>query len=502
MKRNKDIHSIPNVNNGKGTFFLKYFLIFSSIILVSFLIIGIALMTFVATFLRSNTLDELSENSKSVSNMTSELVISQAAARNPEGAAMMLYKTLDIMSNCTDSDVFICNKYGTVIACKDILKNSFELSDDTSCIYHRDITIPASVIERVKDGEYSEFSKLDGVYSKTHAVALAPILLKGEFSGFVVVTSPVSGEIMGSASKILTMFLLAAAITLLVMTIALYFLTDKFTKPIRQLAAATRCYAAGDFSYKVPELNTNDELAELITEFNAMAVSLSKLENSRRSFVANVSHEFKTPMTTIGGFINGILDGTIPPEKQNYYLEIVASEVKRLSKMVNMMLNISKIETGNIDMNIEQFDVSGKLVSTFLGFEQLISDKKIAVMGLEDLSKTTVHGDNAMIDQVVYNLVDNAVKFTDENGKILVNTANDNKYAYFSITNSGKGIPKDDLKRVFDRFYKVDASRSTDVKSTGLGLYLVKSIVDLHGGTISVESEVNNFTRFTVKLPK
>ena len=122
------------------------------------------------------------------------------------------------------------------------------------------------------------------------------------------------------------------------MTIALYFLTDKFTKPIRQLAAATRCYAAGDFSYKVPELNTNDELAELITEFNAMAVSLSKLENSRRSFVANVSHEFKTPMTTIGGFINGILDGTIPPEKQNYYLEIVASEVKRLSKMVNMML--------------------------------------------------------------------------------------------------------------------------------------------------------------------
>ena len=165
-------------------------------------------------------------------------------------------------------------------------------------------------------------------------------------------------------------------------------------------------------------------------------------------------------------------------------------------------INISKIETGNIDMNIEQFDVSGKLVSTFLGFEQLISDKKIAVMGLEDLSKTTVHGDSAMIDQVVYNLVDNAVKFTDENGKILVNTANDNKYAYFSIINSGKGIPKDDLKRVFDRFYKVDASRSTDVKSTGLGLYLVKSIVDLHGGTISVESEVNNFTRFTVKLPK
>lgn len=493
---------MPAINNKKGTFFLKYFLTFSSIILVSFLIIGIALMAFVATFLRSHTLDELSEDAKSVSNMTEELVISQAANRNPEGAAMMLYKTLDIMSDCTSSDVYICNKYGTVIACRDVMKNTFELSGNTVCASHSEIKIPEAIIKKAEDSGFSELSKLGGVYTKLHAVAVEPIYLNDEFSGFTVTASPVSGEIMNYSSKIFTMFLLAAAITLIIMTAALYFLTDKFTKPIRQLAAATRCYAAGDFSYKVPELNTSDELAELITEFNAMGVSLSKLENSRRSFVANVSHEFKTPMTTIGGFINGILDGTIPPEKQNYYLEIVASEVKRLSKMVNMMLNISKIETGNIDMNVEQFDISGKLLSTLLGFEQLISKKNIEIYGLEDLAAATVHGDSAMIDQVVYNLIDNAVKFTNENGKILVNTATDEKYSYFSITNSGKGIPKDDLKRVFDRFYKVDASRSTDVKSTGLGLYLVKSIIDLHGGTVTVDSEVDNFTRFTVKLPK
>lgn len=493
---------MPSLNNKKGTFFLKYFLTFSAIILVSFLIIGIALMAFVTTFLRSHTLNELSDDAKSISSMTSELVISQAANRNPEGAAMMLYKTLSIMSDCTESDVFICNKYGNVIACKDIMKNTFELSGNTVCDYHSEIKIPSSVIERAKDGDFSELTRLDGVYTKLHAVALEPIYLYDEFSGFTITASPLSGEIKDYGSKILTMFLLAAAITLILATVALYFLTDRFTKPIRQLAAATRCYASGDFSYKVPELNTNDELSELITEFNAMGVALSKLENSRRSFVANVSHEFKTPMTTIGGFINGILDGTIPPEKQNYYLEIVASEVKRLSKMVNMMLNISKIETGNIDMNIEQFDISGKLVSTILGFEQLVSKKKIEIYGLEDLSSATVHADSAMIDQVVYNLIDNAVKFTNENGKILINTASDERFSYFSITNSGKGIPRDDLKRVFDRFYKVDASRSTDVKSTGLGLYLVKSIVDLHGGTITVDSEPDNFTRFTVKLPK
>ena len=166
------------------------------------------------------------------------------------------------------------------------------------------------------------------------------------------------------------------------------------------------------------------------------------------------------------------------------------------------MLNISKIETGNADLTIEQFDISQKLVTTFLGFEQLVSQKNIEIEGFEDLNKIIVHGDSAMIDQVIYNLVDNAVKFTNEGGRITVNSATDKKYAYFSVTNTGKGIPQKDIGKVFERFYKVDQSRSTDVKSTGLGLFLVKSIVDLHSGTITVESEPDNFTRFTVKLPK
>jgi signal transduction histidine kinase len=207
-------------------------------------------------------------------------------------------------------------------------------------------------------------------------------------------------------------------------------------------------------------------------------------------------------MTTIGGFINGILDGTIPEEKQSYYLEIVSSEINRLSRMVTTMLNISKIETGNVEMNIESFDLSSKIVSTFLGFEQLVSKKNIEIIGMEDLKPAIIHGDSAMLDQVIYNLADNAVKFTDNGGKIIVNTASDKKYVYLAITNTGKGIPEKDLEKVFDRFYKVDQSRSTDTKSTGLGLYLIRSILSLHNGTITVESEPGSFTRFTVKLPK
>ena len=233
-----------------------------------------------------------------------------------------------------------------------------------------------------------------------------------------------------------------------------------------------------------------------------MANSLEQLENSRRSFVANVSHEFKTPMTTIGGFINGILDGTIPQEKQGYYLEIVASEINRLSRMVTTMLNISRIETGNVDMTIDSISINKKLISTCLAFEQLISKKNIEIVGFDDMEDVTIRGDSAMIDQVVYNLIDNAVKFTNEGGKITITVKNLKDYSSFSVTNTGKGIPQKDINKVFDRFYKVDQSRSTDVKSTGLGLFLIKSIVNLHNGTVTVESRENEYTRFTVKLPK
>ena len=170
--------------------------------------------------------------------------------------------------------------------------------------------------------------------------------------------------------------------------------------------------------------------------------------------------------------------------------------------MVNAMLNVSRIETGNLNLKLEHFDISKNLLNTFLTFEQLITDKNITIEGLEDLEELTVLGDQSMIDQVIYNLVDNAVKFTDENGKISLTTKSETKHSYFTITNTGKGIPPSHIKNVFDRFYKVDESRSTDTKSTGLGLHLVKSIVELHGGKVTVKSKTDKFTEFTVKLPK
>lgn len=457
-------------------------------------------MIFTSGFLRTHDRNTTSLYAKEISLTMSELVESSTTTRNPEGSVLILLNSLDLMTDCTGYDVFICNKDGSVAACGELLTN-FKLSS-TPCEKHSELILSKAYIQKVKKGGFSEFSTMDSFYNSVHSVSMEPIVINDDFTGFAVVSAPLESALVSSLRNVLRMFLFAAGLALILVTIAVYIMTEKIAKPIRNLENATRCYSSGDFTYRVPEIRSNDELAELIIKFNSMATSLEQLENSRRSFVANVSHEFKTPMTTIGGFINGILDGTIPPEKQSYYLEIVSSEINRLSKMVTMMLNISKIETGNADLTIEQFDISQKLVTTFLGFEQLVSKKNIDIEGFSELPQVIIHGDSAMIDQVIYNLVDNAVKFTDENGKIIVNVATDKKFAYFSVTNSGKGIPRKDIGKVFERFYKVDQSRSTDVKSTGLGLFLVKSIVDLHGGTITVESEPDNFTRFTVKLPK
>ena len=184
-------------------------------------------------------------------------------------------------------------------------------------------------------------------------------------------------------------------------------------------------------------------MSDLANAFNDMANALDKLENSRRSFVANVSHELKTPMTSIAGFIDGILDGTIPKSKQDYYLKIVSDEVRRLSRLVVAMLNMSKIESGDFEMKPKNYNISDQIIHILLTFEQKIEKKNIEIRGLENLEPHKVHADTDMIYQVIYNLFDNAVKFTNENGYIEVNVTEHNAYVEISIKNSGEGINAD-----------------------------------------------------------
>jgi signal transduction histidine kinase len=290
-------------------------------------------------------------------------------------------------------------------------------------------------------------------------------------------------------------------VPLIIMFIAIYVMTYRVTKPLKSMSEASQAMARGDFSKRIPVMS-DDEIGELSMSFNMMTNNLAQLEGMRKSFVANISHELKTPMTTIGGFIDGILDGTIEQEKQHYYLSIVSDEVKRLSRLVQSMLSMARLESGEFVLKPELFDLRELLFTIVVSQEQRIEKQNLSIEGLDSLQNVSVNADKDLIHQVIYNLVDNAIKFNCENGKISFSLKNEGQKVVFTIRNTGDGIPEKDMPLVFERFYKVDKSRSNVKNSTGLGLYIVKTIVTAHGGTITVSGRENDFTSFTVTLPE
>ena len=260
-------------------------------------------------------------------------------------------------------------------------------------------------------------------------------------------------------------------------------------------------YAKGDFDHKAKENYKNRELNDFAKALNKMGYELKINDDSRKSFVANVSHELKTPMTSIGGFIDGIIDGTIPPAEEKKYLGIVSNEVRRLSRMVVSMLNLSKIEAGEIELSPIIYDVSSQVFETLLSFEKTINEKHIEIEGFEEIGSVLMRADKDLIQQVIYNLIDNAVKFTPEKGTITVFAENNGEVTKVSIRNSGPGISEEEIARIFERFYKVDKSRSYDTKGVGLGLYIVKTIINMHDGEISASSKQGEYTEFAFEIP-
>jgi len=484
----------------KTNLFRKYFLIISMVIFLSFAILGGALLFFIS----HSWLDEkdllLQENAESVARTTSELVDSGYMRQNESGSVLLICNTLSLLSSSIDADIYITNTNGDVIYCRDLLREDMVVVPGR-CEIHGKYHLPLSVQqEAVDNGIYSEITTLDGIYSSPHLVVAKPIFAGGTAIGVVFATQPVAAVLGPYVVSMLRMFGFASLLALAIAFVTVYYMIYQVTKPLRQMSYATKRYASGDFSYRV-NIKGDDELAELASGFNTMAKDLATLESSRRSFVANVSHELKTPMTTIGGFIDGMLDGTIEEDKRPYYLEIVSDEIKRLSRLVTSMLNMSKIEAGELNLNPRRFDISELIFKTMLAFEQLIEKKDINVSGLDQIDSVFLSADEDMINQVVYNLVDNAVKFTPQYGSIHISAYTDKDKAIVKIRNTGTGISSEEIGRVFERFYKVDKARSYDIKGAGLGLYIVKSIIELHGGNISVSSIQNQYTEFAFMLP-
>lgn len=490
---------------GSGLF-RKYFIVTIAVILASFVFLGGALLIFVSKLWMDEKMDLLAENTASVSVNARNVLQSDYMGESSRGSVIVICNTLLQISNAVDADVFITNRDGYVVYCKDILLSNMALYTG-NCMVHDQYKIPKEVMDTAIVTNYRSMSDLGGLLSGIHFVVSSPLKVNNETIGVVFSTQPVVQGLTPYVAAIFKMFFVAALVAFLIAFVLVYFVSYRFTKPLRAMSEAAKQYANGDFSSRINlarrrrSLFGRTEVDELVDAFNSMAQALATLEMSRRSFVANVSHELKTPMTTIGGFIDGILDGTIGKSDQNHYLGIVSDEVKRLSRLVTSMLNISKIEAGELDIKPVSFDISEMVFRTLLAFEQLIDKKNIEIRGLDSMESRSITADKDMINQVIYNLVDNAVKFTPEGGYIEASVKSDNEKAIIKIRNSGKGIPSEEIDKIFERFYKLDKSRSYDVKGAGMGLYIVKTLVELNGGSIAARSVEGEFAEFIIQMP-
>ncbi len=351
-------------------------------------------------------------------------------------------------------------------------------------------SVPEEVLSRVLDREkYGEVTDLGGLLPQGSFVAA-----RGISYGTVFVCSLDSSasELMISLVRTIVLSTLWVLIAFL---IAIFFVSERTIGPIRTISRAAKQFAAGDWDVRVPA-GGRDEIGELAAAFNSMAESLSGLEKMRRTFLGNLSHDLRTPMTTISGFVDGILDGTIPKEKEEHYLQIVSSETKRLSRLVSALLDLSRLQAGERQFTFTAFDICEMAREIIISFEQPIEAKRLDVEFFSDESSMKAYADKDAIYQVLYNICDNAVKFSEEGGKLCVRVFSSGKKIHVSVYNEGIGIPAEDLPFVFDRFYKSDKSRSLDKTGAGLGMFIARSVMEAHGETISVKSEYGKFCEF------
>lgn len=472
--------------------FSKYFAVISSIIIVSCLVLQGAQLFLTSRYWLEEKHQLLEEHATVIAQHTADSVMPN---HTPEGTTYRIEKStltpfIKLLSVSLDCTVVITDSDGGVMIMCD------EAGDSVSV----DTAVSLGDLVKNTGKSYYGVSTLNGLYGEPQYTAGVPIRREKFVLGYVFVSLP-AGGLWEYIRANLQIALIATLGVLTLTFIALYIMTERLVRPLRAMAKATRSFAEGDFSVRVP-VSGKDETAELARALNSMALSLSSVENMRRSFIANVSHELRTPMTTIAGFIDGILDGTIPREKHAYYLSVVTTEVKRLSRLVHSMLALSRIDSGQLKLNMVDLDLTALAGQTLLNFEKRIEDKNITVSGFEDVDELPVKGDFDLLGQVLYNLLDNAVKFTNEGGEIHFTLYRENGRVYCGIRNTGAGIPAEEMPRIFERFYKSDRSRGMDKNGVGLGLYIVQTVIALHHGEVMVRSKENKSTEFRFWLPE
>lgn len=474
--------------------FAKYVCAFMLIILFCFSVI-IAIVTSIVTNYSVKNKAELVQNfAESAGEHFSEKLSAnnQSFADYVEIDAQSVLSVISVIASANDDiTIFVTDSEGVVLISE----------GEEDQLTSKGVRTPTELTDRLNSGEHiSENTTLDGIYGSPRIVYAVPVSNSAsEVCGAVYVCAPsvIMTELLSDISRAVIMSILWVMLAALV---AVYIVTEKIIAPLKEISIAAHQFASGRFDTRVT-VRGSDEVAELATAFNQMAESLDNYETMRNTFISNVSHDLRTPITSISGFVDGILDGVIPPEKYNYYLGIVSSEAKRLSRLVASLLELSRIQAGERKFTPVPFDICEMGRQIVISFEKSIEDKKLDVEFDCDSDNMTAVADRDAIYQIMYNLCDNAVKFSREGGLLKLSVkAIKNKKLLVCVYNEGQGISKSDLPYVFERFYKSDKSRGLNKTGVGLGLYISKTIIDSHGEKIWVESEQNNYCRFSFTL--
>ena len=459
------------------------------ILLLALLPLGGAFRILVGQYLEHNTHTQLQTDALALA----ELVAAYDAAGDLDHENLRTNLTLSAL--VSGADAVVLDARGDVILCSDA---------DLGCS-HLSLSINQDFVDQVfEEGSHLDSGSIPRLYEESRYFVSVPIRshLTGANIGIVIVSMPMDDTqalMEGIADIQVTVSLLVILVAVVVMSIS----TRSECRPLREMAQAARDFGHGNLKARVRTGGHNsEEVDELAVAFNNMAESLEKSEYQRQEFVANVSHELKTPMTTIGGYIDGMLDGTIPPERHRYYMQIVSDEIKRLSRLVRSMLDISRLQDqGGIPEEKKlRFDMEECIGEVLITFEQKINDKHLEVA--VDLPEYPVftRADKDAVTQVVYNLIDNAVKFCNEGGELGLKLRIGGGKIYVTVSNEGNTIPPEELPLVFDRFHKIDKARNRSQEGWGLGLYIVKTLVCSHGENISVASR-DGKTEFTFTMP-
>ena len=458
------------------------------ILLMSLILVGISFQALVEDYLAESAIEELQQNSTAISNL--------ASAYDSEGPMLNqnFMVNLDIVSGVSNSDILICDRTGRIILCSDSI---------TGC-NHQHLRVDADYLKMVVENSGDTATGLiPDLYEETRYVVSTPItdFVTGENLGIVIVSSPTHST-AAIMTRISNIFMVVSLLVVLISVVAMIILVRRQSDPLLQMAQVARSFGHGDLDARVRLASDYpEEVEDLAVAFNNMAQELQKSEYQRREFVANVSHELKTPMTTISGYIDGILDGTIPEHRHRYYLQIVSDETKRLSRLVRSMLDISRMQDGSVPEEKKvRFDLEETLGQVLITFEKKITDKKLDVDVDMPAYPVFTYACEDYVIQVMYNLIDNAVKFCPEGGTLGLKIQQGGGKVYVTVSNEGETIPPEELPLVFDRFHKIDKSRSQNRDGWGLGLYIVRTLVSSHGENISVTSR-DGKTAFTFTMP-